>query len=105
MAELTLIKEQALANGAFDVVICDHWANGSAGTEELANAVIKAVEERKDFKFLYELEDSIEKKMTKIAKEMYGASELVISEEVNKTDSIINTNILCELSLHLRRRM
>lgn len=44
--------------GAFDAVICNHWARGGEGAEKLALAVDAACQETKDFKFLYELKVS-----------------------------------------------
>jgi len=71
-----------LENGATDAVICTHWAEGGAGAAALADAVIAATEKNCNFKLLYDLEDSIEEKITKIAKEMYGAGEIVLAEKV-----------------------
>lgn len=68
------MRKAALANGAFDAVVCTHWSDGGAGATGLADAVIKACEAIDDkFKFLYDLNTTIEEKITKIATEMYGA--------------------------------
>lgn len=83
MAELTLVKEAAIKSGAFGAVVCDHWATGSSGAEELAHFVEDAATSHNDFKFLYNLEDSIEEKINKIAKEIYGAGQVVLAEEVS----------------------
>ncbi|KAG4067332.1 hypothetical protein HA402_000323 [Bradysia odoriphaga] len=73
-AEHELVRKTALANGAFDAVVCTHWSDGGAGATGLADAVIKACKTSDDkFQFLYELNSSIEDKITKIATEMYGA--------------------------------
>ncbi|KAG8228438.1 hypothetical protein J437_LFUL003915 [Ladona fulva] len=49
-AELELIRNSALAFGAFKVVICNHWAVGGAGAADLADAVIAACEMPSKFK-------------------------------------------------------
>ncbi|XP_031785536.1 C-1-tetrahydrofolate synthase, cytoplasmic isoform X1 [Nasonia vitripennis] len=81
-AELQLVKEAALANGASDAVVCTHWAEGGQGALELADAVSAATSKPSNFHFLYELDLSIEEKINKIAKEMYGAGEVVLNDKV-----------------------
>jgi formyltetrahydrofolate synthetase len=71
--EIAVIKEMALAAGADDCVISEVWAKGSAGGEELANAVVRACDKPSDFKFLYPLEASIKEKIETIATKIYGA--------------------------------
>ena len=53
--ELELIKKMAKESGAFDAVICNHWAKGGAGATELAGAVERASQAQSNFKFLYDL--------------------------------------------------
>ncbi len=81
-AEHEIVRQAALANGAFDAVICTHWSDGGAGAAELADAVIKACNESNDnFKFLYDLGSTIEEKITKISKEMYGAGSVEFTSQ------------------------
>ncbi|GAB1868328.1 C-1-tetrahydrofolate synthase, cytoplasmic [Camponotus japonicus] len=82
--ELELVKQAALESGATDAVVCTHWADGGPGAIALADAVIAATEKPSNFKLLYNLEDSIEEKINKIAKEMYGAGQVVFTEAVQK---------------------
>ena len=81
-AELQLVKEAAIANGASDAVVCTHWADGGKGALELADAVIAATSKPSNFKFLYDLNLSIEEKINRIAKEMYGAGEVILADKV-----------------------
>lgn len=90
-AELQLIKEAALASGASDAVICTHWADGGAGATALADAVIAATEKPSNFKPLYNLNLSIEEKINVIAKEMYGAGEVVLTDKVKEKIKMYNT--------------
>ncbi len=53
------MKRKALESGAFDAVICSHWAKGGAGAADLAMAVEKASNAPSNFKFLYDLDVSI----------------------------------------------
>ncbi len=72
-AEVALVKKMALAAGATEAVLSEHWANGGRGAVELAEAVVTASEKESHFKFLYPLEWSLKQKIEKIATEIYGA--------------------------------
>ena len=73
-AELELVRSRAISDGgAFDAVICDHFARGGAGAVDLANAVVKAANHKSEFHFLYPLEKTIKEKIETIASEVYGA--------------------------------
>ena len=64
---------------------CTHWSNGSEGTIELAKNVTEICEDKKDtFKFLYEDELPLFKKIEKIAQEIYSASEVVADTQVRQ---------------------
>jgi methylenetetrahydrofolate dehydrogenase (NADP+) / methenyltetrahydrofolate cyclohydrolase / formyltetrahydrofolate synthetase len=78
-AELALIKDMAIAGGADSAIVSNHWAEGGAGARELAAAVIASCEAPSKFKFLYELDLSIEEKINIICKEIYGADGIELS--------------------------
>ena len=73
-AELEMIRDYALAQGALDSVISTHWAEGGRGAVDLANAVVAACEKPSVFDFLYPLDWPIKQKIEKIAVDIYGAS-------------------------------
>lgn len=75
-AEHEIIKKQSIKAGAIDAIVSNHWEEGGKGAVDLAKGVIAASNESKDFKFLYELEGSVENKIESIAKTMYGAGEV-----------------------------
>ena len=54
-----------------------HWAEGGAGAVDLARVVVEAAEEPAKFRFLYDLEQPIKAKIETIAREIYGADEVV----------------------------
>ncbi len=72
-AELEMVREYAVAQGAEDAVVSRHWAEGGMGAAELAEAVVAACDKPSDFRFLYPLDWPIKKKIEHIAKEIYGA--------------------------------
>ncbi len=64
---------------------CTHWSNGSEGTVELAKNVTEICEDKKDtFKYLYEDDLPLFKKIEKIAQEIYSASEVVADTKVRQ---------------------
>ena len=68
-----------------EVSMCTHWANGGDGTKDLANIVVKICDEKKDtFKFLYEDDLPLFKKIEKIAQEIYHASEVVADTKIRE---------------------
>ena len=66
------------------VSTCKHWEKGSDGTKELANDVIKLCEEKSEFKFLYNDDVGLFKKIETIAKELYGASEVIADTKIRE---------------------
>lgn len=84
-AEIAIIKEEALAAGAEDAIPANHWAEGGKGAVNLARGVIAATSKPKpDFKLLYELEGSVQERIEKIGKIMYGAEKVEFSELAQK---------------------
>ncbi|CAH0728337.1 unnamed protein product, partial [Brenthis ino] len=81
-AELNMVKEYALKNGAFRAVVCNHWAKGGEGALDLADAVIAACDKPSNFEFLYPLSMPLQDKIQKIATEMYGAGYVEYTDEV-----------------------
>jgi formate--tetrahydrofolate ligase len=73
-AELELIRAKAKEAGAVDAFVSNVWARGGAGGAELAEAVVAACEQPKDFRFLYPDEYSIKQKIETIATKVYGAA-------------------------------
>lgn len=71
--EIEAVKRIAIESGALGAAVSTHWANGGKGAIELAEMVIDAAEQPSEFKFLYELGQSIKTKIETIAKKIYGA--------------------------------
>jgi formate--tetrahydrofolate ligase len=79
-AEIELVRKIAEQNGAL-AAVSEHWLKGGEGAIELAEAVISACEEENKFKFLYELETPLRKRIELIAKEVYGAKGVTYTDE------------------------
>lgn len=83
-AELDQVRQDAIAAGADAAIVSNHWAQGGVGAIDLAKAVIEVCEGSSNFKFLYELDSSIETKIATIAKEIYRADGIELSELAQK---------------------
>ncbi len=79
-AEIEVIREEAIKAGAEDAILSNHWAEGGKGAVKLAEGVIAASEKPKTFRLLYSLEGTVEERIEKIAREMYGADKVELSE-------------------------
>jgi formyltetrahydrofolate synthetase len=76
--ELALVKQLALAGGAFAAEINEGFARGGIGAAALAEAVVDACEQPNEFGFMYDDSDSIEAKINAIAKRVYKAKEVFL---------------------------
>lgn len=83
-AELELIRQEALTAGADAAIVSSHWAEGGAGARALAEAVVSACEGESEFKFLYDLDLPIDKKIDIVCKEIYRADGIELSELARK---------------------
>ncbi len=73
--EIDMLIAEARAAGAFDAVLSDVHAGGGAGGEALAAAVVRAADSpRRAFRYLYDLDQPITRKIEIIAREIYGAA-------------------------------
>lgn len=71
--ELQFIKDYCTMRGVA-CAVANVWGEGGAGTEELARLVVEATESgRTDFRPLYPLDESVEKKVETVARGIYGA--------------------------------
>ena len=81
-AEIALIKEIALANGV-KAIDCNHWANGGAGTEELAHEVVALVDTgHANFAPLYPDNMPIWDKIKTIATRLYRADDIIADKKI-----------------------
>jgi formate--tetrahydrofolate ligase len=71
--ELDYVREKAIECGAVAAAISTPWADGGAGAEALAGAVLQACEQPAAYSPLYEDTASIEQKIDTIARRIYGA--------------------------------
>ena len=87
--ELDLIIKKVKELG-INVVLSKVWENGGKGGVDLANEVVKLCEEKNDFSFAYDLNESVEDKIKDIAKKIYGAKHVDLSPTAKKSIQKIN---------------
>jgi formate--tetrahydrofolate ligase len=82
-AEINMIRDRCAEQGV-EAIDCTHWANGGAGTEELAHKVVELAEgnDGSSFKPLYEDDMPLWDKIETIAQKIYGASEIVADQKI-----------------------
>ncbi len=76
IAEIRAIAKRAGAEGC---ELSEGFAKGSAGTADLANAVVKATEKPATLKFFYDVDQPIEKKIEQLARNVYGADGIDVA--------------------------
>lgn len=79
-AELALVKEKCRELGV-NVRLCEVWAKGGEGGEELAREVVRLCELPNDFRFAYEDGDSIEEKLRAVTRKVYGGRNVIFTDE------------------------
>ena len=93
-AELDLLREICEAKGV-KVALSEVWAKGADGGIELANGLVDLLENTEShYKPIYDLDLSIEEKIKTIAREIYGADDVIFTKKA-KT----NIKKLTELGL------
>jgi formate--tetrahydrofolate ligase len=81
-AEIALLKRLTATAGA-ECVMADHWALGGEGAVELAEAVVRTIDEKpSDFQPLYPDDMSLWDKTRTIAREIYGAEDISADKAV-----------------------
>lgn len=81
--ELDIVEEECKKLGV-NAILSEVWAKGGDGGINLANEVLKQIAEnnniKNEFKFAYDLNDSIEKKLNDIATKIYHADGVEFTE-------------------------
>ncbi|MBR4227401.1 MAG: formate--tetrahydrofolate ligase, partial [Candidatus Methanomethylophilaceae archaeon] len=89
--EIEFIRKHCVDKGV-SVAFSDGFIDGGKGAEEIAKAVIDAVERPKDFKYLYGLDSTVKEKIETVAKKIYGADGVVYSAAAEKAIANIVAN-------------
>src|SRR5699024_4105926 len=76
-AELEAVLEWARANG-FKAALSEVWAKGGEGGLAVAEQVLAALDEGADFRHLYDPAGGVEESLRTLAREVYGADDVVL---------------------------
>jgi formate--tetrahydrofolate ligase len=83
-AEIGLVAERMAALGV-RAVVAEHWAQGGAGAEMLAHAVLELLEaDAPTMRYVYEDADPLWEKMRKLATNIYGAVDISASRRIRQ---------------------
>jgi formate--tetrahydrofolate ligase len=82
--EIAVVREVAMATGAFAMVESAVFSDGGAGGDALAAAVEQACLQPGEFRYLYPLEWSLTKKIETLATQVYGANAVEYSSDARK---------------------
>ena len=75
--------QNCLQENGIQSSVLEGWAKGGEGAIDIAQKLIDLTEKQENFKYIYDLQDSIKTKIEKISKEIYGAIEVEFSEEAS----------------------
>lgn len=82
-AETEAVKAWAKENNV-RIALTEVWEKGGKGGVDLANQVLEVIDQPQEFKFLYDLDQSLEEKIETIVKEIYGGSSVTFSKKAKK---------------------
>ena len=83
-AEMAVVREVVDEHGV-EAVVAHHWADGSAGTEELAKKVVELVDGGSaQFAPIYDDDLPLWEKVKKIATQIYRADDIIADDKVRK---------------------
>ena len=82
--QIDMIEKFCNERGA-EVSLCEVWAKGGEGGVDLAEKVLKAIDNNKtEFDYFYDINLTIREKIEKICKEIYGADGVVFAPATKK---------------------
>jgi formate--tetrahydrofolate ligase len=88
-AEISLVQQRCRDLGV-EAVLSEVFARGGEGGEDLARAVVEALEStRSNFQPLYSLEAALPEKIETICREVYGADGVVFTKEAEAALAVL----------------
>ena len=79
-AEIKFLQEKLQEKG-INLSLVESWEKGGEGAKDLAQKIVDLVQESSNFKFAYELNETIEDKIKAVAQKIYGAEDVEFTEE------------------------
>ena len=95
--QIDMIEKFCNERGA-EVSLCEVWAKGGEGGIDLAEKVLKAIDNNKvEFDYFYDINLTIKEKIEKICKEIYGADGVIFAPATKKVFDVIEVEGLNKL--------
>lgn len=86
--ELKYVQEELSKKGIISSVV-EGWVKGGEGAIDISEKIIELSTKKSELKNIYELDDTISDKISKVATKIYGAKKVTYSEEaINKIEKI-----------------
>ena len=76
--------EQKLKEKQIELSLVEGWAKGGEGATDIANKLVKLTEQKEEFKYMYDLNESIKDKIQKVANKIYGAKDVEYTKEAER---------------------
>ena len=89
--EIEFLRNKLEENNV-EMSLVESWEHGGKGTIDLAEKVVNLCEKETKLNYTYDLSNSIEEKIEKICKEIYGAEGIEISSEALEKIKFIKDN-------------
>ena len=88
--EINLLKDE-LDKKSVLMSLVTGWADGGEGATDLALKVSSLCDNDTNFEYMYDLDMSIKDKIKCVASKIYGASDVIYSDEANNSISLIES--------------
>ncbi len=87
-SEIEVLKNKL--QGIVEYSLLENWEKGGDGAVDLAQKLVKICDKEHDFKYIYDINDTIENKIKSIAKKIYGATDVEYSDRAKEQLEKIN---------------
>lgn len=81
--EINTLKN-ILEENNIEMSLTECWGKGSEGAVDLANKIVRLADNEAKINYPYDIEDSFKQKIKKIATKIYGATDVIYSEEADR---------------------
>lgn len=82
--------QNKLQEKGINLSLVESWEKGGEGAEDLAQKIVDLAQEPTNFKFAYELSESIESKIKAVAQKIYGAEDVEFTDKAKQHIEEIN---------------
>ena len=84
--------QNRLNDEGIELSLVESWEHRGEGAKDLAEKIAKLCEKDENFKYIYEVNETVEEKIEKVAKEIYGAEGIELSEQAKESIKFIVKN-------------